>query len=205
MDIRTATQMEKAKKQAVAISAFLIVVLLGLSATFIAFNFRPTGAPPINAPNIPNNGGNVSPALISPVSMSQMTVLKAADFNMLQWNRTAGWLEFDLGYTLGAVAGTAVVAADKGTVKEVVSSGDATTGKLVRIEHANGLVTVYSSLDSTNVTVGQSVKQGDKIGVVGNTAYYEKFAMPHVRFTAFENGKAINPEKYVEFPSVTNK
>jgi len=197
----------------VAISALLVIVMLGLSATFIALTYQRTitDVPPIGGPVIPNppgGGGNtqpVTPAFIIPVNAASMSVLKAANFNMVQWNRTAGWMEYDLGYTLGAEAGSAVLSAYKGVVKDVVLTGNSTTGMLVRIDHGNGLETVYSSLAAVEVTKGQTVEQGTRIGIVGNTAFYERFEMPHVRFEAYENGKPVNPEKFVDFPDVGAK
>ena len=211
MNIRTATRMEKTRKQAIAISAVLVVVLLGISSTFIALNFGGVNAPPVVGPGQEQPDPDptpTTPAMMMPVNGSAV-VLKAANFNMLQWNRTAGWYEFDLGFTLGAEAGTAVVAAYGGTVREVISGGNNSTGKLVRIEHANGLHTVYSSLGSIEVEVGQTVAKGERIGTVGNTSYAERFDMPVVRFETFEmdgtRRRAVNPDKFVEFPNVVTK
>ncbi len=206
MDIRTATRMERSKRQAVAISAFLVVVMLGISATFIALSLTGGSAgtlPPVSGPN--TGTPTVTPAWVMPVSKDTATILKSANFDMVQKNQTTGWLEFDLGYTLGATEGTSVVAAYDGTVKSIVDSGDTTIGKSIRIEHANGLETVYSSLGSITVKKGDTVKSGDKIGTVGNTAEYEKFNMPHVKFTAFKDGKPVNPEEYVEFSNKEDK
>ena len=200
------------RKQAIAISAFLVVVLLGVSATFIALNFRPTDVPPVGAPQQPQEpdepGGPqppTTPALVMPASGESVVVLKAANFDMVQRNSTTGWFEFELGFILGATEGTAVVSAYNGTVREVITSGNNMTGQLVRVEHANGLVTVYSSLGSVEVEVGQTVTTGQRIGTVGNTSYRERFNMPVVRFETFENGRPVNPEKFVEFPDVTAK
>ena len=43
MDFRTATQMEKTRRNAIAISTLLVVLMLGLTTTFIAISFvRPS-------------------------------------------------------------------------------------------------------------------------------------------------------------------
>lgn len=203
MDIRTATRMEKARKQAIAISVFLVIIMLGISTTFIALNI-PRGAeitPPITAPDTPD----ITPTWVMPVAAGSAQILKSADFNMVQYNKTAGWYEFDLGYTIGAAEGTKVVASYDGKVRSIVESGDSTTGKLVRIEHANGLETVYSSLGSITVKAGDTITKGATIGTVGNTSYYETFEMPHVKFLAYKDGKPVNPEEYVEFPNKEDK
>lgn len=206
MDIRMATQMEKAKRQAIAISVFLVVLMLGVATTFIALSFvgernvwdDDTG---VNGPNKPV----VTATWVMPVAADAATILKEANFNMVQRNKTQSWYEYDLGYTIGAAANTPVVACYDGKVISVVESGDSTTGKLVRIEHANGIESVYSSLDSITVKVGDSVKSGAKIGTVGNTSYYETFQMPHVRLMVYQNGQAVNPEQFVEFPNKEQK
>ena len=207
MDIRTATQMEKTRRNAIAISTLLVVLMLGLTTTFIAMSFVHPNRTPANDSN-PVSGPVIQPVVarwVMPVNSAATTVLKSADFDMPQYNGTTKWYEFDLGYTLGADAGTQVVACYDGEVTSVIESGDASTGKLIRIKHADGIETVYSSLDEINVAVGDKVKSGDKIGTVGNTANYETFEMPHVRLMTYQNGKPVNPENFVEFPGSDNK
>lgn len=208
MDIRTATQMEKTRRNAIAISTLLVVMMLGAATTFIGMAFaRRTSTPP-NEETTLVNGPTIKPVVktwVMPVSTSAVTILKSADFDMPQYNNTTKWYEFDLGYTIGANAGTGVVACYDGEVTSVIESGDASTGKLIRIKHVDGVETVYSSLDSINVAVGDKVKGGDQIGTVGNTANYETFDMPHVRLMTYKNGKPVNPENFVESLSNDNK
>lgn len=209
MDIRTATQMEKARRNAIAISTLLIVMMLGITSTFIALSFVPSTAEVIdnnnsnqvNGPSIPV----VTSSWVSPVDKSLGTVLKAADFDMVQYNQTTKWYEYNLGYTIGAAAGTDVVACYDGKVISVVENGDLSNGKLVRIQHKNGVEMVYSSLDAISVKVGDEVKSGDRIGKVGNSANYEVFDMPHVRLMAYQDGKPVNPENFVEFSDEDHK
>ena len=208
MDIRTATQMEKARRNAIAISTLLVVLMLGLTTTFIALSFV-TKDPKPEDPDSSLVGGPTSPVItaswVLPVNAAGATILKAADFDMVQYNATTKWYEYDLGYTIGADSGADVVACYDGKVTSVVESGDTSTGKLVRIQHKDGVETVYSSLDTITVAVGDEVKSGDPIGTVGNTANYEQFEMPHVRLMAYKDGKAVNPETFVEFPGNDNK
>lgn len=212
MDFRTATQMEKTRRRAIAISALLIVMMLGLTTTFIALSFVQPESNKLTHEDNTIVGGPTIPEPVAPVvswvlpvNKSAVTVLKAADFDMVQYNTTTKWYEYDLGYTLGATAGTDVVACYDGKVTSVIEGGDASTGKLVRIQHDDGIETVYSSLEAIDVAVGDKVKSGDRIGTVGNTANYEIFEMPHVRLMMYQNGKAINPENFVEFPGNENK
>ena len=207
MDIRTATQMEKARRNAIAISTLLVVMMLGLTTTFIGLSFIGHNAGEydedgnlVGGPNAP-----MVSSWVMPVAKASSTILKAANFDMVQFNGTTKWYEFDLGYTIGAAAGTNVVACYDGKVTSVVESGDASTGKLVRIQHKDGIETVYSSLDTITVAVGDEVKSGDQIGTVGKTANYEVFDMPHVRLMIYQNNKPVNPENFVDFPGSDNK
>ena len=208
MDIRTATQMEKNRRNAIAISTLLVVLMLGLTTTFIAMSFvkHDRGTKDDNTlVNGPTPQPTITVSWVMPVNTAAATVLKAADFDMLQYNNTTKWYEYDLGYTIGADAGTSVVACYDGEVTSIVENGDASTGKLVRIKHADGVETVYSSLGAINVAVGDKVKSGEQIGTVGTSANYEAFEMPHVRLMAYKNGKPVNPENFVEFPGSENK
>lgn len=88
----------------------------------------------------------------------------------------------------------AVFAAADGVVSEI--STHPRFGYTVKVEHANGVTTVYSnlsSLDEITVKVGDTVKCGDKIAVVGDSAVYELAEEPHLHFEAIENGEKIDP------------
>jgi murein DD-endopeptidase MepM/ murein hydrolase activator NlpD len=207
MNIRTSTQMERAKKKAFAISAFLVVVMLGLSAAFMAISFsgNKVNTPVDNPINIidPPGGGDEIPvvapvAFAIPVEGSTWTVLKSASFTELQRNNTLGRWELHPSYDLGASAGTAVLAAYAGTVTSV-STGNSLTGTLVRIRHSDDLETVYSSLGAVAVKEGDTVTKGQKIGEVGETAGSEKFDTPYVRFETYKNGVQVDPAEYADF------
>jgi murein DD-endopeptidase MepM/ murein hydrolase activator NlpD len=212
MDIRTATQMERAKRKAVTISALLVVLMVGLSVAFMALslsnNSKNTNTPvdnPLNQTPDETGGENEVPisapiAFSVPLSGSEWTVLKTASLTELQRNNTLGRWELCGGYDLGAAAGTGVVAAYDGTVKSV-STGNTLTGTVIRIEHTNGLETVYSSLGSVaeNITEGTAVTKGQTIGTVGTTAGSERYDTPYVRFETYENGVQVDPAEYADF------
>ena len=92
--------------------------------------------------------------------------------------------------------GTKVFCVYDGVIKSVENS--LLTGVTVTIDHGDGLYTVYNSvLDGENLTVGQSVKQGDVIGVISTTNRQEYKDGAHLHFETIENGVSINPEKYL--------
>ena len=90
------------------------------------------------------------------------------------------------------VLGKPAVAANGG---EVIFAGwYYNYGYTVKIQHDNGLVTVYAHLESVSVEVGQRVAAGQEIGKVGNTG--NSFG-PHLHFEVIKNGVKVNPLNYV--------
>ncbi len=63
-------------------------------------------------------------------------------------------------------------------------------GNVVFIKHRNGHETVYAHLSRVNVRVGQSVAQGDTIGLVGSTGWATG---PHLHFEFRVNGVHQDP------------
>lgn len=105
-----------------------------------------------------------------------------------------GWRgrEFHLGLDLAAPKGTAIVAADDGTVVE--AGWDGGYGYAVRIDHGEGkLVTLYGHLSSIAVKQGQTVKKGDVIGYEGSTG---RSTGPHLHFEIWRDGKAVDPRQF---------
>lgn len=94
---------------------------------------------------------------------------------------------------IGAPEGTAVAAAESGTV---TSAGeDERYGLTVVISHGNGLETSYSSLGEICVSEGDVVNKGDKIGTVGGDSLFEAADDPHLHFTVMKNGECVNPHE----------
>jgi murein DD-endopeptidase MepM/ murein hydrolase activator NlpD len=74
------------------------------------------------------------------------------------------------GVDLGAPSGTPIYAAAAGTVIVSRASGwNGGYGNYVVIRHSNGTQTLYSHLSSDNVSVGDTVSKGQRIGGVGRT------------------------------------
>lgn len=84
------------------------------------------------------------------------------------------------GVDIGASIGTPVLASASGQVIAAKSSGyNGGYGEMIIISHAGNIQTVYGHLSSVNVSVGQTVSQGQVIGAVGNTG---KSTGPHLHF-----------------------
>lgn len=75
-------------------------------------------------------------------------------------------------------------------------------GYLVRIRHANGLETYYAHNSKNLVKVGQHVKAGQVIALVGQTG---RATTPHLHFETRVNGKPQNPANYFDLNNHTLK
>ena len=78
-----------------------------------------------------------------------------------------GQLKFHSGIDLAAAKGTAIVAADGGTVVHAGVAGG--YGNLVEIEHEDGSKTWYGHLESIGVKAGDPIGQGHQLGTMGST------------------------------------
>lgn len=89
----------------------------------------------------------------------------------------------------------AILAAKSGTVTTAGYHGS--YGNYVVINHGNGLSTLYAHmLGNLNVSSGQSVSAGQKLGTMGSTGNSTGY---HLHFEILENGNRVNPEKYMSF------
>ncbi|MDB9459478.1 M23 family metallopeptidase [Dolichospermum circinale CS-1225] len=92
---------------------------------------------------------------------------------------------FHSGVDLLAPVGTPVVAIAPGIV--VFAKEQGSYGKLVIINHADGLQSRYAQLDGIKVTLGQKVNQGHVLGTVGTTGQPTSI-QPHLHFEIRVNG-----------------
>jgi murein DD-endopeptidase MepM/ murein hydrolase activator NlpD len=78
---------------------------------------------------------------------------------------------------------------------KVVSSGwSGGYGRMVEIDHGNGLSTRYGHLSEINVKVGEFVKIGQVIGEVGSTG---RSTGPHLHYETRIDGEAVDPQKFL--------
>ena len=100
------------------------------------------------------------------------------------------------GVDIAADEGTEVLAAADGTVYTVYE--DDTMGMTVVIRHEDGYVTKYASLAAeVAVAPGDTVKLGQKIGTVGETALLESAIGCHVHFSVTHNDEPMDPSEFL--------
>lgn len=78
---------------------------------------------------------------------------------------------------------------------KVASSGWAGGyGRMVEVDHGNGLSTRYGHLSEINVKVGDTIKIGQVIGAVGSTG---RSTGPHLHYETRIDGEAVDPQKFL--------
>ncbi|QHA93791.1 M23 family metallopeptidase [Bacillus sp. N1-1] len=84
--------------------------------------------------------------------------------------------------------------------KVVKATNDQLLGNVVHLEHNDGVVTVYESLEALDVEQGDTVKQGDKLGTAG-TNTFDTDAGVHVHFEVRKDDVPVNPLDVLNQPS----
>ena len=80
-------------------------------------------------------------------------------------------------------------------------NGGAGAGNMIIIDHGGGLETRYLHLQNINVREGQQVTEDTKIGTMGRTGNTPAAGDTHLHFETRENGVAVDPRKYLNFPA----
>lgn len=100
---------------------------------------------------------------------------------------------FHSGIDIDGNDGDAIRAALGGTVTDEGEKPE--YGKYVRIQHADGFVTVYAHCSSIDVKAGDVIKQGDVIAKVGETG---NAIGTHLHFEVWKDGKALDPLEFIQ-------
>jgi len=99
---------------------------------------------------------------------------------------------FHKGVDFAGTAGQTVIAVAAGIV---TWAGERTGfGKLIEINHGDGFVTRYAHNERTLVSVGQTVKRGDALALMGSTG---RSTGPHVHFEVLRNGRQVDPLTFI--------
>jgi murein DD-endopeptidase MepM/ murein hydrolase activator NlpD len=99
-----------------------------------------------------------------------------------------GERDFHPGLDISADKGDPVYATADGTVVNASAAGN--YGNLVVLDHGYGLETRYGHLSAFKVKLGQTVKRGDLVGLVGSTG---RATSSHLHYEVRANGRILNP------------
>ena len=100
---------------------------------------------------------------------------------------------FHTGVDIKAKRGESIKATATGTVVEASYNGD--YGHMVEIKNGNGFTTRFAHLQSYKVKVGDKVKRGQIVGLVGNSG---RSTGAHLHYELCLNGKPINPAPFMQ-------
>ena len=103
-----------------------------------------------------------------------------------------GTMKMHTGVDFAAPKGTPIRAAKDGLVIFADTKGG--YGETIIIKHDQKYMTLYGHASKLIAHVGQEVRQGDVIALVGDTG---RSTGPHLHFEVFENGQRINPERHL--------
>lgn len=138
-------------------------------------------------PKIVERGTKIPPTYIKPISGGRMTSTfgrrKAPKRGASSYHKGIDW---------ATPTGTSVVASSAGTVAR--AGWGSGYGYVIYINHADGKQTRYGHLSKVLVKPGQTVQQGTKIALSGNTGVSTG---PHIHFEILDNGAQVNPLKYL--------
>jgi murein DD-endopeptidase MepM/ murein hydrolase activator NlpD len=97
------------------------------------------------------------------------------------------------GLDIAAKKGTAIVAPSSGSV--LLTGNYFYNGKFVFLDHGRGLKSIFIHMNKINVSQGQIIKKGEKIGEVGSTG---KSTGAHLHWSLILNKTYVNPKAFLE-------
>ncbi|MGB3611158.1 MAG: peptidoglycan DD-metalloendopeptidase family protein [Cellvibrio sp.] len=103
-----------------------------------------------------------------------------------------GNVAFHAGIDFATREGSDVISVAAGVV--TISARHADYGNMVEINHGNGYATRYAHNKTNLVKVGDVVKKGQIIALVGSTG---RSTGPHVHFEVYKHGRPVDPATYI--------
>lgn len=139
-------------------------------------------------PKIVRRGTKTPPTFIKPISGGRLS----SPFGRRKAPKR-GASTYHKGMDWAIPTGTAVYASCGGTVSK--AGWGSGYGYVVYIRHEDGSETRYAHLSKVLVKAGETVKQGERIALSGNTGVSTG---PHLHFEIIMNGSHVNPAKYLQ-------
>ena len=140
---------------------------------------------------VPNDDGKEvgTDTLKFGLPMSNAVIIKDYADDRLQFNESLNRWEIHLALDLSS-ENAAVYSICDGVVSSVESNS--LDGYVIKIEHADGFVSVYSSLaEDVKVKVGDKVTRGQQIANASNTATNESKSGGHLHLMMLKDGKEL--------------
>ncbi len=167
----------------VLVVALVVVlsVVLTLPAKSPVENEVPDDNPPVVDVDTP-------PTIVLPLEGATIG-MDYADDRLVKWETLELWKWHP---AMDFVGSGNVVSIMDGTVTDIEKT--TLDGNVVTVTHENGYVSVYKSLSSEiSVSVGDTVKAGDKLGTTSTSMMSELNTGAHLHFELKKDGKYVNP------------
>ena len=104
---------------------------------------------------------------------------------------------FHRGVDISAGYGNRILAPADGVV--VFAGPENGYGRLIQIQHANGIITRYGHLSAFSVNAGQRVSRGQIIGFVGSSG---RSTAPHLHYEVWVHNSPVNPYKFLRTAAI---
>ena len=178
----------------------IYLVVLGVAAIVFALLVIIASAT-ATKPKVVDNKTPVSVITTYYLPVLDATIIKDYSATELQLNKTLNQWEAHKSIDFAASAGSEVRSIAGGEVTDVFTNY--LQGTVVKIAHANGLVSEYGSLSNdVKVKAGDKVSANAVIGYVSDSAANEVEDGSHLHFTMYnDNGKKVDPAGYLNISS----
>jgi len=158
-----------------------------------AWNQAQVGAGLAQATRLLPPGTNLSPLVLS-WPMTGARVTQAFGPSSLVLEPSLGpFPHFHTGIDIAAPLGTPVLASADGIVVAVAHTSVG-YGNYVMIAHGGGIITLYAHLLETDVSLGDRVARGKKVGLEGSSGLSTG---PHLHFEVRINDEVVDPMRYL--------
>jgi len=102
--------------------------------------------------------------------------------------------EFHAGIDIDGETGDVVAVPASGIVVESGWKGG--YGNMIEVDHGNNLKTRYGHLSKIGVSIGETVRRGQPIGLIGSTG---RSTGPHLHYELRLNDRPINPRRFLPY------
>lgn len=191
------------------LAAILTVVAIMIISITVARKNTPDTETPNSSQSGTTDQGNTDagleeenklPTFVSPLKDCTLDV----DFSdtVLVFSPTMKDYRTHTAVDLSANLGDEVMAVADGVVKNIWQ--DPFMGTCVSVEHTGNAVSYYKNLDPVvkeGLVIGATVKAGDVIGAVGESAMNEVAQDPHLHFELKVNDKSVDPKDHIKLPT----
>ena len=134
------------------------------------------------------NSAYVGGEFIWPLQSPYTTVSSGFGYRI---HPVTGLPQFHQGIDIPAPYGTAIMAINSGTVIE--TGTHSANGNYIIIDHGGGTASFYAHLSKVLVATGQTVEQGNIIGLVGRTGLATGY---HLHLSVYENSTVVDPMRF---------